>query len=289
MSNMKLMYITNRPEIAKIVEAAGVDRIFVDMEYIGKSARQGGMDTVQSHHTVEDIRCMKAALEKAQVMVRINPIHDRMENEMSSAEEIDAAIAAGADILMLPYFKTMEELETFIRLVDGRVRTLPLIETPEAAELIDQIVELPGIDELYIGLNDLSLGYGKSFMFEMLADGTVEKLSNAIRAKGIPFGFGGIAAPGTGMLPAEHIVMEHYRMGSTCVILSRSFCDLRTVTDLADVQRIFEKGVGDVRALEAECSSHQITDPFYTENKARVAEEVAAISEIIAKRKAQNA
>lgn len=45
---LKLMYITNDPEIAQVIELAGVDRIFVDMEYIGKSDRQGGMDTVQS-------------------------------------------------------------------------------------------------------------------------------------------------------------------------------------------------------------------------------------------------
>ena len=33
------MYITNRPEIAQIAESAGVDRIFVDLEYIGKALR----------------------------------------------------------------------------------------------------------------------------------------------------------------------------------------------------------------------------------------------------------
>lgn len=54
--SLKLMYITNRPEIAQIAETAGVDRIFVDLEYIGKAERQGGMDTVQSHHTLEDVK-----------------------------------------------------------------------------------------------------------------------------------------------------------------------------------------------------------------------------------------
>ena len=45
---LKLMYITNSEDVAHIAEEAGVDRIFVDMEYIGKTDRQGGMDTVQS-------------------------------------------------------------------------------------------------------------------------------------------------------------------------------------------------------------------------------------------------
>lgn len=52
---LKLMYITNRPEVAHIAELSGVDRIFVDLETIGKQERQGGMDTVQSHHTLDDV------------------------------------------------------------------------------------------------------------------------------------------------------------------------------------------------------------------------------------------
>ena len=53
---MKLMFITNKDEIALAAERAGVDRIFIDLETIGKQERQGGMDTVQSRHTVEDVR-----------------------------------------------------------------------------------------------------------------------------------------------------------------------------------------------------------------------------------------
>ena len=37
---LNLMYITNRPEIARIAETAGVDRIFIDMEYIGNTVLQ---------------------------------------------------------------------------------------------------------------------------------------------------------------------------------------------------------------------------------------------------------
>lgn len=59
---LKLMYITNRPDIAQIAETAGVDRIFLDMEYIGKTARQGGMDTVQNHHTLEDVKKLQKRL-----------------------------------------------------------------------------------------------------------------------------------------------------------------------------------------------------------------------------------
>lgn len=66
---LKLMYITNSEDVAHIAEEAGVDRIFVDMEYIGKTDRQGGMDTVQSRHTADDVRRLAQCLNKAELCI----------------------------------------------------------------------------------------------------------------------------------------------------------------------------------------------------------------------------
>ena len=183
-------------------------------------------------------------------------------------------IGAGADILMLPYFKTAAEVEAFVRLVDGRAKTLLLVETPEAAEAIHSILAVQGIDEVFVGLNDLSLGYGKKFMFEMLTDGTVERLCRVFRAHGLPYGFGGIAAPGKGMLPAEYIIGEHYRLGSTCAILSRSFCNTSVIRDEEEIRRIFASGMKEIRAVEAEWEA--LMAPMW-ENRRRVCEIVERI------------
>ena len=43
---LDLIYITNNPQVAKIAEDSGVDWIFVDMEFIGKDDRQGGLDKI---------------------------------------------------------------------------------------------------------------------------------------------------------------------------------------------------------------------------------------------------
>lgn len=273
---LKLMYITNRPDVACIAENAGVDRVFVDMEYIGKADRQGGMDTVQSRHTLEDVAAIRAVLTKAQLMVRCNPIHGATAEYGSSREEIDGIIARGADVIMLPYFKTVEEVRKFIEYVDGRAVTLLLVETPEAVACIDEILELPGIDELFIGLNDLSLGYGRKFMFELLADGTVEKLCEKFRKKGIPYGFGGIASLGKGLLPSEYVIMEHYRLGSTCAILSRSFCNMSREADAKRVETIFQRGLQEIRRFEATCP--QRLDE-YESNRLNVADIVKKIVE----------
>lgn len=271
---LKLMYITNRPEIAQIAESAGVDRIFVDAEYIGKNLRQGGMDTVQSHHTLDDVKRVADAITQAELLVRVNPIHDATTEYISSKEEIDGAIENGAQVLMLPYFKTVDEVKKFIALVGGRAKVMPLVETPEAVDVIDEILELDGLDEIFIGLNDLSLGYGKNFMFELLCDGTVEELCFKFRKKGIPYGFGGIASLGKGMLPSEHVIAEHYRLGSTCAILSRSFCNVNLINHLGVISSTFVNGLREIRDYEKTVAVHS---DFFGNNKNKIADTVDKI------------
>lgn len=247
---LKLMYITNRPDVAKVAETAGVDRIFVDMEYIGKDERQSGLDTVKSHHTVEDVRRVREAVSTAELLVRINPIHDKIGSFPGSKSEIDAAIGAGADILMLPMFKSVEEVERFRDYVGGRAKTMLLLETPEAAALIDQIVEVKGVDSFHIGLNDLHLAMHRQFMFELLADGTVDRLCGYMKRSGKEFGFGGIARIGYGILPAEYIIREHYRIGSTQAILSRTFCNVDKLRDIEEIAVLFKDEMVRIRDME---------------------------------------
>ena len=271
---LRLMYITNKPAVAEIAEQAGVDWLFLDMEFIGKDARQGGLDTVQNHHTVKDIENIKNAVKSAKVLVRVNPIHDALPNYPSSKDEIDASIKAGADIVMLPFFKTVEEVRAFIGYVGGRAKTCLLLETAEAAMLIDEILKVPGIDMIHIGLNDLHLSLGMKFMFQLLTDGIVESLANKIKAKGIPFGFGGIARLDTGAVPGKYVLKEHYRLGSSMVIVSRSFCNTDQITDLNEVKQIFVTGIAEIRRLEAEASA---AATYFTDNAAALREAVDKI------------
>ena len=278
--SITLMYITNNIEIAKIAQKAGVDRIWVDMESLDKDLRQGGMDTVQSSHTIDDVKKVRAVVTDALLQVRINHIHE------NSKEEIDKTIEAGADVIMLPYFKTREEVEKFIEYVDGRAKTIALVETKEAYESIDDILEVKGIDEIHIGLNDLHLAYGQNFMFELLVDGKVHYLAEKIKAKGIKFGFGGIARVGYGTLPAEYIITEHYALGSQMAILSRGFCDANKVENPKDIEEIFIKGVQNIRAKEKEVAEY--TQEQYAENHKLVEEKVKEIVEQIKQKKEAN-
>ena len=272
---LKLMYITNNPTVAKIAEDAGVDRIFVDMEYIGKDLRQGGMDTVQSHHTFADIKAISKVISKSELLVRINPIHEATSDYISSKDEIDRAIENGAEILMLPYFKTVEEVEKFISLVRGRAKTMLLIETVEAKDLAQKIVNIDGIDEVFVGLNDLSLGLGKKFMFEPLAEGLIDNLVKIFKSKNIPFGFGGLASLTGGLLPGHMVLKEHYRLGSQCVILSRSFCNTNNYPNIEDIRNIFQNGISEIR----ECENSLADFDKFEENRLEVKRAVEKIVE----------
>lgn len=278
---LKLMYITNKPDVAQIVEETGVDWIFLDMEFIGKDSRQGGLDTVQNHHTVEDVKNIRRTVSKSKVLVRVNPIHEALPDYPSSKDEIDAVIDAGADIVMLPFYKTLKEVRQFVQYVGGRAKTCLLLETAEAAILLDETLKVPGIDMIHLGLNDLHLELGMKFMFQLLSDGVVEQLGNKIKAAGIPFGFGGIARLDSGMLPGADVLKEHVRLGSSMVIVSRSFCNTDVITDLDEVRRIFTEGIKAIRDLEAEA---QAAANYFVKNRQEVEKAVETIVENIEKK-----
>lgn len=276
--SIELMYITNNPIIALIAEKNGVSRIWIDLETLGKEERQKNMNTVKSYHTIADIATVSNALTTSETLVRVNPWNE------ASVSEIEAVISAGADRIMLPMWKTISEVNSFLKIVNGRVRNTLLLETKEAAEIIDVVLENPLLDEIHIGLNDLHLSYGLTFMFELLSNGVIESLCQKCKAKGIQYGFGGIAKIGEGILPAERIVMEHYRLGSTRAILSRSFCNTEEIRDIKTIEMIFSENMARLREYENSLAFK--TDDEYTQNTQAIKCCVAEIVSKIRERKA---
>lgn len=266
------MYITNDPEIALIAENNDVEWIFVDLEILGKSERQKGKDSVISNHNADDIKKLKSVLKKSKVLVRINPINKNTPNEIKKVYD------NGADIIMLPYFKSLNEVEVFLKNISGKnLKNIILIETPESVELIEELIKIDEIDYFYIGLNDLSLGYGFSFMFEPLANGIVDKLALKINSVNKRFGFGGIASLGKGTLPAEYIIAEHYRLGSSMVILSRSFCNSQKIENKDEIEKIFSSEIKKIRDYEKDIEKKEIY--FFEQNREKVKEIVKKINE----------
>lgn len=271
---LTFMFITNNPQIAVMAQKCGIERIWIDLETLGKEERQHNMNTVKSHHTIKDIYLIDREISSSKILVRVNPLHD------GSLKEINSVIKAGADFVMLPMWKSAEEVKRFLEIVNGRVRTVLLLETREAVECLNQVLEIPGIDEIHIGLNDLHLSYGMSFMFEPLANGLVESICKKINKKGIKYGFGGIARLGEGMLPAEKIIMEHYRLGSTRAILSRSFSNTEMISDMKEFENEFRKNIQKIREFEKIASSTSADG--YKKNQLDV---VACVEKIVSEKR----
>ena len=209
---MKYYYITNNPNVAKICDDNGVIP-WIDLETLGKEERQKGMNTVKSKHSIEDIREVKSVLKRMPLMVRVNPINQ------TSKIEIEQVISNGAD---------------------KRAKICLLFETKESIEKIDEILCIKDIDYVHIGLNDLHLSYGLNFMFELITNGMVEKICNKFKEYNIPYGFGGVARLGLGAIPAEFILLEHERLKSNSVILSRSFCNIENYDNIIDFKNDFK-------------------------------------------------
>lgn len=275
---LDFMFITNDPRVAKAAQDCGVKRVWVDLETLGKEERQKGMNTVKSQHSLSDISLLRPILNQSELLVRVNPINP------GSKAEIDEAIQRGADMIMLPMFKTTEEVKKFLGYVDGRVKTTLLFETKESYELQEEILKQGGFDEAHIGLNDMHLSYHLTFMFELLANGLVETMCTKFKEYNIPYGFGGIAKIGEGLLPAERIIAEHYRLGSTRAILSRSFCDNQYV-DYDKWRYEFQLGVNQIRLYESLLPL--LPESYFTENIEEVKKGVDKVVSIIkAKRNA---
>lgn len=216
-SPFELMLISNLVEVASHAIDSGVDLLFVDLEIKGKQQRQAGRSTVISRHSMSDVASMREAVPPGRLLVRVNPW------DSGSPREVEEVLARGADRIMLPMFRGPKELDALISVVRGRCQVVGLLETAEAAARARDIAAVDGLSRIHIGLNDLHLAMRKRFMFELLIDGTVERVAEALRDRSVPFGIGGLARVGEGLVPAESLVVEHVSLGSTAAILSRTF------------------------------------------------------------------
>ncbi|OQB32340.1 MAG: HpcH/HpaI aldolase/citrate lyase family protein [Bacteroidetes bacterium ADurb.Bin174] len=268
------MYITNSPTVAVIAERNSVDRIWVDLETLGKAKRQADFDSVKSNHTIEDISIIRKVIQSAALLVRINPLHE------GTKHEIEEVISRGADLIMLPMYHTTDDAKRFVDVVNGRAKTMLLLETIAAEESVEETVSLSGADEIHIGLNDLHIEYKMKFMFELLANGKIDAICETIKSGGIPYGFGGIAGLDEGgLLSARIIIAEHYRLGSSMAILARSFCDSSNEKDIKRVESIFATGMKKIREYETFLKT--APSSFFEKNRMALKDEVKKIKENI--------
>ena len=212
MTPFELVLFSVDPAFVRRSVAAGATSVIVDWEHEEKEARQRGADTEINRHTTDDLRRVRAATD-THLLCRTNH-GDR------TPAEVEAAIHAGADEILLPMVRTRREVEKVLRLADGRIRVGILLETTAALDAAAELAQLP-LSRAYVGLNDLAIERRTRTIFDPLVDGTLERLRPLFR---VPFGFGGLTLPDRGApIPCRLLIGEMARLRCSFSFLRRSF------------------------------------------------------------------
>ena len=222
---MDFFVFTVDPGCARDVVAAGAAGIVVDWERRGKARRQAGQDTQINEDTAADLAAVRSAT-SGRVLCRVNGAGP------TTAQEVELAVALGADEVLLPMVRTPDQVDLALDAVDGRCGLGILVETQDAVECVDALVRRP-LSRVYLGLNDLRIDRGGvDPLFTPLVDGTADRVRRAVD---VPFGVAGLTLPDRGHpVPSRLLAGELARLGADFTFLRRSFwadtagLDLRT-------------------------------------------------------------
>jgi hypothetical protein len=231
-----LLLFTVDPGWGADVVAAGAAGIVVDWERRGKARRQRGEDTQINFDTPEDLTRMRAATD-GRLLCRINGYGPW------TAEEVDDAIARGADEILLPMVRTAAEVDRTLDSVAGRCGLGILVETQDAVDRAAQLAARP-LSRIYVGLNDLRIDRKSVELFRPLVDGTVDDVRAQVAQ---PFGVGGLTLPECGSpVPGRLLAAELVRLAADFTFLRRSFTsDMAGRDPFTEVPRL----LGSVDAL----------------------------------------
>src|SRR4051794_32839421 len=174
---MDLFLFTVDPAFGRDVVAAGAAGVVVDWERRGKARRQAGEGTQINTDTPADLSRMRAAVD-GRLICRVNGFGPW------TAAEVEDALARGADELLLPMVRTVEEVDRTLDLVAGRGGLGILVETQAAVDRAAALAARP-LSRIYVGLNDLRIDRRSDSLFHPLVDGTVEAVRAIARQ---PFG-----------------------------------------------------------------------------------------------------
>jgi hypothetical protein len=228
-----LTLFTNDPELAQRADEAGINRIGLDLEKLGKAERQDKGKAWISNHEVHELSAVRKVLKTAKLFARTNPINKDTERE------INQLVGLGVQTLMLPMFRSPSDAQIFSSIVAGRAEVSLLVETADAVANILEIAKVPGICELHVGLNDLHLDLRMRSHFEVLVSPIMTQVSKCAREAGIRFGFGGIGRVNDASLrvPSELIHPQYPFFKADRALVSRVFLapDFRSVDLTSEV------------------------------------------------------
>lgn len=186
----RLTLVTRDPAWAAAGANAGIEYVGVDIERLGKAERQRHINNTRiNDHELSHLDDIAKAAPGVPLFARLNPLH------AGSEAEIEEALRRGVNALMLPQFRDAAPLHEFFDMIAGRARVIPLLEDVAAMDHLDEILDLCVNDELMFGMNDFSRSLGLGHPMRMALHPDMAEVARAAKARGVPFGWGGIASP----------------------------------------------------------------------------------------------
>jgi 2-keto-3-deoxy-L-rhamnonate aldolase RhmA len=206
------LFSTDPRRIAAAI-GAGAAGIVIDWERRGKEERQAGADTQINADTFQDLVDVRRHT-SARVICRINAWGPW------TSDEVELAIEGGADEILVPMVRGVEEVQEVMEAAGGRVGVGILVETEAAVSEVGALSGLP-LARMYVGLNDLAIDRGVRNIFEAVVDGTVERVTRGFQ---VPVGFAGLTLAELGNpIPCRLLMAEMVRLGCDFTFLRRSF------------------------------------------------------------------
>ncbi len=126
---------------------------------------------------------------------------------------------------MLPMFSRAAQALEFVRAVDARAIPVLLLETVQAAEELDALLDSDRDFEIHVGLNDMGISRGHASPFQMLIDPLLETISKRVVASSRRFAIGRLARPSDSSLlvPADLVCALVVSLGASASFVSQYF------------------------------------------------------------------
>ena len=88
----------------------------------------------------------------------------------TTIDEVESAIQAGADEILIPMVRRLYDVEQVLMQVRERCKVGILLETIAATQIAPELARLP-LARVYVGLNDLGIERRTPNIFTAIADG----------------------------------------------------------------------------------------------------------------------
>lgn len=215
---MSIKFVTGN-EMPMFCRMAGIHAVFIDME-----------------HSSLDMRTV-AQLILACNYAGVSPV---VRSPSKSSWHISRILDAGAAAVVVPHIETTQEVKDIVKfakfaplgtrgctnnqpalsfqhvptllqnsILNEQTMLIPMIETPGAVEIADEILAVEGVDGVLVGSNDLctDLGIPGKYDSDIYQD-QVTRIIAAANQNGKPIGIGGIGS-------RLDILEKWFRMGAT--------------------------------------------------------------------------